>query len=148
VYEAHGYSGAVWGTWILDRIQSQTRKIQEDDNRPSCTSRVLSVTLVELKTKSQVELNPDNLSFSVCAIRRRATGTTEKRNQQEKILDLLTEYAPKALTGREILEETGLPRSAYNTLNMMVERRSITQRQSKTDHRSMVYCLKVPPSPP
>jgi len=72
----------------------------------------------------------------------------EKQTQQQRILDLLTKSAPKGLTGREIIDGLNLSRSAYNTLSLMVERRLITQRQSKTDHRSMVYCSILPPPPP
>jgi RecA-family ATPase len=144
-------AGAVWGTWILDRIpkpdpNNKKRMILD----PADPTRMLSVTPRDSQGQNlKVELNPDNLSFSVCAeSEEEQQAQQEKKTQKQKIFDLLAKCAPKALTGREILEGTGLPRSAYGTLNAMVEQRSITQRQSKTDHRSMVYCLNVPPSPP
>jgi hypothetical protein len=91
-------SGAVWGTWILDRIPKpdpkNSKKMIID---PADPTRVLSVTPRDSQGQNlRVELNPDNLSFSVCAeSEEEQQAQQEKRTQQEKILDLLTEYAPK-----------------------------------------------------
>jgi RecA-family ATPase len=145
-------AGAVWGTWILDRIPkpdpNNKKKMIID---PADARRVLSVTPRDSQGQTlKIQLNPDNLSFSVCAAEseEEQQAQQQKKTQKQIIFDVLAKAAPKALTGREILEEGDLPHSGYNTLNGMVEERSITQRQSKTDHRSMVYCLNVPPSPP
>jgi Fe2+ or Zn2+ uptake regulation protein len=134
-------AGAVWGAWLLDRIP-----VPDPNNKkrliidPSDPRRTLSIIPRDSQGQNlKLELNPDNLSFSVSA--EEDDAQEERKNQRQQILELLAKYAPNGLAGREILEELGLPRSAYNTLNRMVEQRLITQRQSKIDHRMMVYCL-------
>jgi KaiC/GvpD/RAD55 family RecA-like ATPase len=145
-------AGAVWGTWILDRIQKpdpDNKKRMKID--PADPTRILSITPRDCAGQElRLELNPDNLSFGICAAETEEQEQLqqEKQTQQQRILDLLTKSAPKGLTGREIIDGLNLSRSAYNTLSLMVERRLITQRQSKTDHRSMVYCSILPPPPP
>jgi Fe2+ or Zn2+ uptake regulation protein len=134
-------AGAVWGAWLLDRIP-----VPDPNNKkrliidPSDPRRTLSIIPRDSQGQNlKLNLNPDNLSFSVSIEEDEAQ--EERKNQRQQILELLTKYSPDGLVGREILEELGLPRSAYNTLNRMVEQRLITQRQSNTDHRMMVYCL-------
>jgi|GEM_PF-2524467 len=144
-------AGATWGIWLIDRIpKPDPKNAKRMIIDPADPTRILSVTPRDSQGQTlRLELNPDNLSFSIAAeTEEEQQAQQEKKTQQSLILDLLSKYAPNGLTGREIIEELGLSRSVYNTLNMMVERRLITQRQSNTDHRSMVYCLKVPPSPP
>jgi Fe2+ or Zn2+ uptake regulation protein len=141
-------AGAVWGTWIIDRIPvpdpNNPKRLIID---PSDPKRTLSIIPRDTQGQNlKIELNPDNLSFSPSDEEDEAQ--EERKTQKQQILELLAKYAPKGLTGREILETLDLPRSAYNTLSRMVEQRLITERQSSGDHRVMVYCLSTPPLPP
>lgn len=136
---------ATWGTWQLDHIVQST-----DENGkpikgkprfdPSDPRRIFTATCRDNQSFVQtIQFNPENHSYSITEEDHEAQ--QERKTQEELILGLLTHYDPKGLTGREIMEALGLGRAIYSTLDRMVSRRTVTQRQSKTDRRSMVYAL-------
>ncbi len=139
-------AGACWGIWSLDipALPDDGKKVQGKRPKfdPSNPNRVLSV--IPRDTEGQllnIRFNPENHSYNIFTSDDEAKHARERKTQEELILGCLRDYHPHGLTGREILESLELGRGAYSTLNRMVERRLITQRQSTTDHRMMVYCL-------
>jgi len=154
-------AGAVWGIWSLD-IPAEAEN--ESDGKPSKgkskqkhfdpTNPNRIFTAICRDTEGallNIKFNPENHSYGISESDE--TIRSERKSQEQVILDILAEVAPKGLTGREITEYSGIGRSVYSVLGRMVDKRLITQRQSITDARMTVYCLKkrqgthTPPRP-
>jgi KaiC/GvpD/RAD55 family RecA-like ATPase len=149
-------AGACWGVWQLDHIIQTT-----DENGkpikgkpkfdPSDPRRTFSAICRDADSQAlMIEFNPENHSYFIAA--EDSEAQQERKTQEALILGLLKTYHPSGLTGREIMEALGLGRGAYTILDRMVGRKTVTQRQSKVDRRSMVYALPKkrdthPPSP-
>jgi hypothetical protein len=149
-------AGACWGIWQLDYIIQTT-----DENGkpikgkpkfdPSDPRRIFTAICRDADSQTlTIQFNPENHSF--CATSEDSEAQQERKTQEQLILELLTHYHPNGLSGREIMEALGLGRGIYTILDRMVGRKTVTQRQSKTDSRSMVYALPKkrdthPPSP-
>jgi len=150
-------AGACWGIWQLDPIiQTTDENGKPIKNKPKYdpTDPRRIFTSICRDAENQVKnitFNPDNHSYVLQDDDSEAKN--ERKTQEQQILDLLRQYDPRGLTGTEILEKLGLPRSGRNTLNRMVEKRILTNRVSYTDKRMMVYALPKkkgdthPPSP-
>jgi hypothetical protein len=149
-------AGATWGVWQLDQIiQTTDQKGKPIKGKPkfdpSDPRRIF--TAICRDTDSQtltIQFNPENHSYSVA--NEDVKAQQERKTQEQLIIELLTQHHPNGLTGREIMEALGLGRGIYTILDRMVGRKTVTQRQSKTDRRSMVYALQKkrdthPPSP-
>jgi archaellum biogenesis ATPase FlaH len=141
-------AGAVWGIWQMDIPESE----DESDGKPSKgkpkqkrfdptnPNRVFTAICRDTEgALLNIKFNPENHSYVISD--GDATAQSERKTQEQVILDILAQVAPKGLTGREIMEYSGLGRGIYSVLNRMVDKRIITQRQSSTDARMTVYCL-------
>lgn len=149
-------AGACWGIWQLDHI---IQTVDENGKPikgkpkfdPSDPRRTFSAICRDADSQAlTIQFNPENHSYSIAA--EDSEAQQERKTQEQLILDLLTQRHPKGLTGREIMEALGVGRGIYTVLDRMVSRRTVTQRQSKVDRRSMVYALPNkrdthPPSP-
>jgi KaiC/GvpD/RAD55 family RecA-like ATPase len=149
-------AGACWGIWQLDHIIQTT-----DENGkpikgkpkfdPSDPRRIFTAICRDADSQTlTIQFNPENHSYAVAS--EDSEAQQERKTQEQLILELLTQHHPNGLTGREIMEQLGLGRGLYTVLDRMVGRKTVTQRQSKTDSRSMVYALPKkrdthPPSP-
>ncbi len=149
-------AGATWGVWQLDHIIQTT-----DENGkpikgkpkfdPSDPRRIFTAICRDVDSQTlTIQFNPENHSYSPTD--ENSELQQERKTQEAMILELLEAYHPNGLSGREIMEALDLGRGIYTVLDRMVSRRTVTQRQSKTDRRSMVYALPKktnthPPSP-
>ncbi len=149
-------TGACWGIWQLDHIiQTADQKGKPIKHKPkfdpSDPRRIFTAICRDADSQTlTIQFNPENHSYSVANFDESAQ--QERKTQEQLIIELLTQYHPNGLTGREIMEALGLGRGIYTILDRMVSRKTVTQRQSKTDSRSMVYALTQkrdthPPSP-
>jgi hypothetical protein len=141
-------AGAVWGIWQMDIPESEAEahgkpsksKSKQKRFDPTNPHRVFTAICRDTEgALLNIRFNPENHSYSISEGDKSAQ--SERKTQEQIILDILTQVAPKGLTGREIMDYSGLSRSVYSVLDRMVSKRSITHRQSKTDSRMTVYCL-------
>ncbi|MGB7440107.1 MAG: AAA family ATPase [Coleofasciculaceae cyanobacterium] len=137
-------TGACWGVWVMDYLLQTTDKngkpLKKPKFDPANPKRTLSAICRDSEGQSfTIELNLENHSYGVSG--EEIQVREKKKTQEQLIIDLLSRYHPKGLTGREIMEQLGMGRSIYSVLNRMLERRTVTHRQSKIDRRMMVYCL-------
>lgn len=138
-------AGACWGIWQLDHIIQTTDKNGKPIKGkpkydPADPRRIFTAICRDADNQTKtIQFNPENHSFTVAD--EDIEAQTERKTQEQRIIDLLSQYHPNGLTGREIMDELGLGRSVYTVLDRMVGRRTVTHRQSKTDRRSMVYAL-------
>lgn len=138
-------TGACWGIWQLDHIiQTTDEKGKPIKGKPKYDPtdprRIFTAICRDADNQTKtIQFNPENHSFTVAD--EDIEAQTERKTQEQRIIDLLSQYHPKGLTGREITDALGLGRSVYTVLDRMVGRRTVTHRQSKTDRRSMVYAL-------
>jgi hypothetical protein len=149
--------GAVWGIWQMDIPESE----DESDGKPSKgkskpkrfdpTNPNRIFTAICRDTEGallNIRFNPENHSYGISESDESAQ--SDRKTQEQIILQILAQVAPKGLTGREIMGYSDLGRGVYSVLNRMIDKRLITQRQSTTDARMTVYCLpksKTPPPP-
>lgn len=137
-------TGACWGIWQLDIPPTVT----EGDNKPAKgetkkfdpTNPNRIFTAICRDTEGvllNIQRNPENNGYLISD--QDANARAEHQTQEDLVLALLSVHSPNGLTGREIMEALGVGRGIYTVLDRMVSRRTVTQRQSKTDRRSMVY---------
>ena len=134
-------AGAVWGTWHLDYVLKQDpknkNKMKFDPSDPKRRKKIISR---DCESQSMlIELNRANNSW--VELTEESSQAIERQTQEQQVLELLEQYHPKGLEGREIMETLGVGKGIYTVLSRMVERRIISQRQSQVDRRRMVYCL-------
>ena len=141
-------AGAVWGIWQLDIPESEDdsdrkpRKGKSKQKRfdPTNPNRIFTAICRDSEgALLNIKFNPENHSYGISEGDESAQ--SERKTQEQVILEILAFVAPKGLTGREVLERSGLGRGVYSVLNRMVDKRLITQRQSISDARMTVYCL-------
>jgi hypothetical protein len=138
-------TGACWGVWQLDHIIQTTDengkpikgkpKFDPSDPRRTFTAICRDTENQEIT----IQFNPENHSYAIAS--QDEETQSERKTQEQQIIELLSQYHPNGLTGREIKDFLGLGNSTYTVLNRMVNRKTVTHRQSKVDRRSMVYCL-------
>lgn len=149
--------GAVWGVWTLEQIvkMEKVEGINKPVINPSDPKRIFSIPKArdcEGQTLN-VELDPEYLHWINHGNGEGPEVLAERRTRQQKILDLLRQYAPIGLEGSQIRELLGVDKSIYSELNRMVAKRLITQRPSQKDKRRTVYALpdsggdSPPPTP-
>lgn len=138
-------AGACWGVWQLDHIIQTT-----DENGkpikgkpkfdPSDPRRIFTAICRDADSQTlTIQFNPENHSYSLTS--EGGEVQQERKTQEALILQLLEAHHPNGLTGREIMESLGAGRGIYTVLDRMLGRKTVTQRQSKTDRRRMVYAL-------
>jgi hypothetical protein len=141
-------AGAVWGIWQLDIPESEDdsdrkpRKGKSKQKRfaPTNPNRIFTAICRDSEgALLNIKFNPENHSYGISEGDESAQ--SERKTQEQVILAILVQAAPKGLTGREVMERSGLSRGVYSVLNRMVDKRLITQRQSSSDARMTVYCL-------
>ena len=141
-------AGAVWGIWQMDIPESEDdsdgkpNKAKSKQKRfdPTNPNRIFTAICRDSEgALLNIKFNPENHSYSISEGDESAQ--SERKTQEQKILEILAQVTPKGLTGREVLERSGLGRGVYSVLNRMVDKRLITQRQSISDARMTVYCL-------
>jgi len=141
-------AGAVWGIWQLDIPESEDdsngkpRKGKSKQKRfdPTNPNRIFTAICRDSENALlNVKFNPENHSYNISESDESAQ--SERKTQEQVLLEIFASVAPKGLTGREVLERSGLGRGVYSVLNRMVEKRLITQRPSQSDGRMTIYCL-------
>ena len=141
-------AGAVWGIWQLDIPESEDdsngkpRKGKSKQKRfdPTNPNRLFTAICRDSEgSLLNIKFNPENHSYNISegdeSVR------SERKTQEQLLLEIFAQVAPKGLTGREVLERSGLGRGVYSVLNRMVDKRLITQRPSQSDGRMTIYCL-------
>jgi DNA primase catalytic core len=141
-------AGAVWGIWQLDIPESEDAsngkpskgKSKQKRFDPTNPNRIFTAICRDTEgALLNIRFNPENHSYAISESDESAQ--SERKTQEQLILDILTQVAPNGLTGPEVMKYSGLGRSIYSVLGRLEGKRLITHRQSKTDGRSMVYCL-------
>lgn len=141
-------AGAVWGIWQVDIPESDDEsknkpskgKSKQKRFDPTNPNRIFTAICRDTEgALLNIRFNPENNSYAISETDE--TARANSRTQEQVILDILAQAAPRGLTGREIMSYSNLGRGVYSVLNRLVDKRLITQRQSKTDHRMTVYCL-------
>ena len=149
--------GAVWGIWQMDIPESEDEsdrkpskgKLKQKRFDPTNPNRIFTAICRDTEgALLNIRFNPENHSYGISESDESAQ--SDRKTQEQIILQILAQFAPRGLTGREIMDYSKLGRGVYSVLNRMIEKRLITQRQSTTDARMTVYCLpksKTPPPP-
>lgn len=150
-------AGAVWGVWSLEQVVKMVeidgvKKPMIDPRDPSRIFSIPKARDCEGQTL-KLELDPEHLHWLNHGSGESPEVLADRRTRQQKILDLLRQYAPTGLEGSEIRELLSADKSVYSDLNRLVEKRQITQRPSQKDKRRTVYALpdtggdSPPPTP-
>jgi hypothetical protein len=135
-------AGAVWGVWQLDHIlkpdPNNKRRMIVDPKDPT---RILSVIARDVEgQRLRIELDPENnrwINLGEDGVG--ASDLTDRKTNEDKIVQLLKPIAPTGLESSELNEHLNLGRSIYSHLNRLLSKGIIGSRPSTTDRRRTVY---------